>query len=126
VVKLSYSTSTLSNIDVEKSKSKLEQLMKNAEFYQNENLNLTSLAEATDLTSHQLSELINTQFGMSFSQYLREVRITKAKALLRDKPTWSILAISMEVGFKSQSNFYAAFKDLTNQSPGNYRKQFQN
>ena len=34
----------------------------------------------------------------------------------------SVGGISMEVGFKSQSSFYAAFKELTGESPGNYRK----
>ncbi|TQV72118.1 AraC family transcriptional regulator [Aliikangiella marina] len=125
-VKLSYMTSTLSKVDVDQSKAKLDELMQQANIYQNENLNLSTLAEATELTSHQLSELINTQFGVSFSQYLREVRIERAKYLLKNEPQSSILSISMETGFKSQSNFYAAFKEITGQSPGNYRKSFQN
>ncbi len=122
VVKLSYMTSTLKSVDVEESKRKLEELMQKSNIYQNENLNLSTLAEAMELTGHQLSELINTQFGVSFSQYLREVRVERAKYLLKNEPDSSILSISMETGFKSQSNFYAAFKDLTGQSPGNYRK----
>jgi len=121
-VKLSYMTSTLKSVDVDESKGKLEELMQKSNIYQNENLNLTTLAEAMELTGHQLSELINTQFGVSFSQYLREVRVERAKYLLKNEPDSSILSISMETGFKSQSNFYAAFKDLTGQSPGNYRK----
>jgi AraC-like DNA-binding protein len=28
----------------------------------------------------------------------------------------------MDAGFKSQSNFYAAFKEVTGMSPGDYRK----
>ncbi|MCW8875498.1 MAG: helix-turn-helix domain-containing protein [Kangiellaceae bacterium] len=125
VVKLSYMTSTLKSVDVTGSKSKLEELMQKSNIYQNENLNLSTLAEAMELSGHQLSELINTQFGVSFSQYLREVRVERAKHLLKNEPDSSILSISMETGFKSQSNFYAAFKDLTGQSPGNYRKSFK-
>jgi len=125
VVKLSYMTSTLKGVNIEQSKRKLEELMQQSEIYQNETLNLATLAEAMDLTSHQLSELINTEFGVSFSQYLREVRVERAKYLLKNEPDSSVLSISMETGFKSQSNFYAAFKDLTGQSPGNYRKSFQ-
>lgn len=124
-VKLSYMTSTLSKVDVEQSKSKLDELMQQANIYQNETLNLSTLADAMDLSSHQLSELINTEFGISFSQYLREVRVERAKYLLKNEPQSSILSISMETGFKSQSNFYAAFKELTGQSPGNYRKSFK-
>jgi AraC-like DNA-binding protein len=28
----------------------------------------------------------------------------------------------MDTGFRSQSSFYAAFKEVTGQSPGDYRK----
>ncbi|WP_210330474.1 helix-turn-helix domain-containing protein [Aliikangiella sp. G2MR2-5] len=125
VVKLSYSNSTLNNVDIENAKEKLEKLMQKSNIYQNENLNLSSLAEAMELSGHQLSELINTQFGASFSQYLREVRVERAKYLLKSEPKSSILSISMETGFKSQSNFYAAFKELTGQSPGSYRKSIE-
>jgi len=84
------------------------------------------VAEAMGLSSHQLSELINVQFGMSFSRYIREQRIQAAKALLAREPDSSILSISLETGFKSQSNFYAAFKEITGQSPGGYRKSLSN
>lgn len=123
VATLSYAASTLKGIDVEASLAKLKELMLSTRLYQNENLNLAMLAEAMGLSSHQLSELINVHFGMSFSRYIREQRVTAARNLLLAEPEASILAISLETGFKSQSNFYAAFKEITGQSPGDYRKQ---
>ncbi len=48
--------------------------------------------------------------------------IRAAQTLLTTEPDSSILAISMEIGFKSQSNFYAAFKEITGLAPGDYRK----
>lgn len=122
VVTQNYNKSTLTNVNIDKQLTRLEELMQQSCLYQNENLNLSKLAEALELTSHQLSELINTQYGKSFSQYLRELRIKEAKKLLLNEPNASILSISMETGFKSQSNFYAAFKDLTGMSPGAFRK----
>lgn len=121
-VKLSYTTSTLLNVDIQEQINKLEGLMSKDKLYQNENLNLSTLAEAMALTGHQLSELINTHFGTGFSNYIRGQRIEQAKLLLKNEPDSSILAISLETGFKSQSNFYAAFKELTGLSPGGYRK----
>lgn len=122
VATLSYATSTLKGVDIETSLRKLEDLMKTDKLYQNEKLNLAIVADAMELTGHQLSELINVHFGMSFSRYIRDQRIAAAKSLLANQLDSSILAISLETGFKSQSNFYAAFKEITGQSPGDYRK----
>jgi AraC-like DNA-binding protein len=37
-------------------------------------------------------------------------------------PARSILSIGMDVGFRSQSAFYAAFQEVTGQSPGDFRR----
>lgn len=120
--KLSYVATTLKDVNIQASLEKLDELIKTAKLYQNENLNLAMVAEAVGLSSHQLSELINVHFGMGFSRYIREQRVRAAKVLLSSEPDTSILAISLETGFKSQSNFYVAFKEITGQSPGDYRK----
>jgi AraC-like DNA-binding protein len=122
VATVSYASTSLKGVDIQSSLDKLETLMKTEKLYQNEKLNLSMVADAMELTSHQLSELINVHFGMSFSRYIRSQRIAAAKYLLSSQPQSSILAISLETGFKSQSNFYVAFKEITGQSPGDYRK----
>ncbi len=123
VAKARYSSSTLNDVDIEEKKRALEQLLVTEMVYQQEELSLASLAQALDLGTHQLSELINREFQVSFSRLIRQHRVAHAKRLLREQPEASILSISMEVGFKSQSNFYAAFKEITGESPGSYRQQ---
>lgn len=125
VVRLGYANTTLGRIDVDACKEKLQSLMDEAKIYQNENLSLSVLAEAMDLSPHQLSELINTEYEQSFSQFIRMKRVEAAKTLLVSEENASILSVSMEVGFKSQSNFYAAFKEITGDSPGNFRKSLK-
>jgi AraC-like DNA-binding protein len=120
--KVKYGTSTLRELDVEACLKKLHSLMTEANLYQNEDLSLGSLAESVGISSHQLSELINSRLGTGFHRYLREHRIAAAKVLLRASPSQSILSVSMETGFRSQSSFYVAFKEITGQSPGDYRK----
>jgi len=117
-----YGTSTLRDLDVDACVKKLGELMTASKAYQNENLSLSSLAEQLGISGHQLSELVNTRLGMGFSKYVRDCRVEAAKALLVAAPSQSILSISMDTGFRSQSAFYAAFKDATGQSPGDYRK----
>ncbi len=126
VVRLGYSNSTLNNIDIEACKQTLNELITVVKMYQNENLSLALLADEMKISNHQLSELINSQFDMGFSQYIRLQRVEAAKQLLKSEVDASILSISMEVGFKSQSNFYAAFKEIIGESPGNYRKSVSN
>ena len=120
--RVKYGASTLKDIDVDASLKKLDGLMTQTKLYKNEDLSLASLATEVGLSGHQLSELINTRLGMGFSRYVRECRVKAAQTLLITAPTQSILSISMDTGFRSQSSFYAAFKEVTGQSPGDYRK----
>ena len=119
--RVKYGTSTLGGIDLRASLEKLESVMANGKAYQNEDLNLSSLAADVGLTAHQLSELINSRLGMGFSRYVRERRVEAAKQLLLAAPSQSILSVSLDTGFRSQSAFYAAFKEITGQSPGEFR-----
>ena len=121
--RIKYAASTLSAIDVDTALKKLETLMVEEKIYRNEDLNLSLLAEELGISSHQLSELINSHLGMSFSRYIREQRVAAAKALLLANGKQSVLSISLDTGFKSQSSFYAAFKELTGVSPGDFRKR---
>ena len=117
-----YAASTLTRIDTAEALNRLEQAMRADRIYEDENLSLSTLAEHVGLTGHQLSELINSHLGTSFSRYVRRQRVDAAKELLVKNPQHSILSISIETGFRSQSGFYAAFRELTGQSPGEYRE----
>jgi len=120
--RVKYGASTLGGVDIPASLAKLARLMSDGKAYQNEDLSLNSLAAEIGLTTHQLSELVNSRLGMGFSRYVRERRIEAAKKLLLAAPLQSILSVSLDTGFRSQSAFYAAFKELTGQSPGDFRE----
>lgn len=121
-VQAAYAESTLKNIDKATVLTKLDALMKKDRLYTLETLNLALLAEQLELSQHQLSELINTEFQQGFSRYIRQHRIEEAKRLLIAEPTASVLSIGLSVGFNSQSNFYAAFRDIVGMPPAQYRK----
>ena len=123
VAKAVYAESTLKNIDEAATLQQLDKLIIDDKLYEQEDLKLSTLADLLELTTHQLSELVNTRLNKGFSQYIREHRINAAKRLLIDEPSASVLSIGLSVGFTSQSNFYAAFKELTGIPPGKYRKQ---
>lgn len=124
-VAASYAVSTLKKADCELLVEKLKQLLGEEKIYRDENLSLAMLAEQLELTTHQTSELINTQFNMGFSRLVREYRVEEAKKQLREEPKASVLSIGLAVGFSSQSNFYTAFREIAGETPGQFRKNLE-
>ncbi|MES2932062.1 MAG: helix-turn-helix domain-containing protein [Pseudomonadota bacterium] len=118
-----YAATTLKTVDCNQVEKKLKHMMEVDKVFTNENLNLNLVAKELELSGHQLSELINTRFGIGFSRYIREQRIAAAKRMLLEEPNASVLSIGLSVGFTSQSNFYAAFREITGDAPGQFRKQ---
>lgn len=119
-VATAYAVSTLDRVDRDHAVARLQKLM-DEQVFADETLKLSGLATMLDLSPHQLSELINTRFGVGYSRYIREHRIAAAKRMLIAEPNASVLSVGLAVGFTSQSNFYAAFREITGEVPGRYR-----
>jgi len=117
-----YAKTKLGNVNVDQSRQQLIDLMTQQRYYENENLTLSDVAGLLDITSQQLSELVNSNFGVSFPRYVREHRVEAAKKMLLAEPNSSVLSVGMATGFKSQSSFYTAFKELTGETPASFRK----
>lgn len=121
-VRAAYAVSTLNSVDCDAVLTRLDALMRDERLYTSADLGLAELSGRLDLSSHQLSELINTRLGKSFSRYLREQRVDAARVMLCDEPSASVLSVGLSVGFSSQSNFYEAFREIVGMTPGQYRK----
>lgn len=117
-----YAKSTLEKVDKPNMLAKLNTLMQDEKLSRNESLNLNALAEHSGYNNHQISELINSEFGYGVSQYIRQHRVRDARQMLKDEPDASILSIGLAAGFTSQSTFYAAFNQIEGMTPGNFRK----
>lgn len=118
-----YENSTLENVDVVAQVDTLERLMMEDHVYQDDTLSLASLAEQLDLTAHQLSELLNEHKKISFSAYIKQLRVAEAQRRLVLEPDEVILNIGLAVGFSSSSAFYSAFREVSGCPPGRFRKQ---
>ena len=62
--------------------------------------------------------------GMTFTEYLGRVRVEKAKNLLLN-PHLRISEIAYAVGFQSLTHFNRVFRELTGQSPTDFRKKLK-
>ncbi len=100
---------------------KLSDVLNTKEAYRNPDLKLGDLARLLNISSHQLSQLLNDNLHKSFSNYLNEFRIRKACELIASDADLKIEAIGYEVGYSSKSTFFAAFRKITGTTPSLYK-----
>ena len=87
-------------------------------------LNEKLLAERFGYNENYLRRRFKEEYGLTPLQYLSEVRISKAKNLLRFARKFSVGEISHQVGFVDQLYFSRFFKKHTGFSPSEYRDKF--
>lgn len=91
------------------------------ENYSDGNISLNSIAEKLYITPNYLSTLFKNEMGITFSDYLTEYRIEKAKELLRDIRI-KVYEISEAVGYTDSHYFSKIFKNMTGLTPKEYRE----
>ena len=101
--------------------------MKNEIPYLESELSLIKLSKLLNTTTHILSYVINSGFNESFYQFINKYRIEEAKKLIADPKMnhLSILGIGFKVGFNSKSVFNTVFKNMTSQTPSEFKKTNQ-
>jgi len=90
----------------------------------NSDISLEKMAENVDLNPCYFSVLFKQEVGVSFSSYLRSLRIKYAKIYLRRSLT-EIKTIAYDVGYKNISHFYCDFKRLIGFTPLEYRNKYK-
>ncbi|WP_272151461.1 AraC family transcriptional regulator [Tenacibaculum aiptasiae] len=106
-------------------KTKLFEIFKEKSLFKDHTIKLKNLAKEINVTPHQLSQFLNNNLQKSFNQYINEFRVEEAKKILKTNDSFTLEAIGYEVGFSSNTTFYAAFKKVTGSTPAKYRKQFK-
>lgn len=117
-----YSNKKISDEKADSFVFKLENLMHSEELYKNPNLKLSDLASKMNMSTHQLSQLLNDNLGKSFSTYINEYRINEACELIENDSYLKIEEIGYEVGFNSKSTFFSTFKKIKNTTPLLYKQ----
>lgn len=91
--------------------------------YKDDYLNLTLVSEKFNLSSTYLSRLLKQETGLSFVEYVTQVRLNNAIMLMKNIDL-SINEISCQVGFKTQHYFSTVFKKSLGIAPSEYRQRF--
>ena len=83
-------------------------------------ISLTQVASAVGLHPTYLSRLFKLELGKGFSEFLTDLRIEQAQALLK-KHALSIQEVSEMCGFSDISYFCRKFKSVVGVSPSAWR-----
>ena len=86
-----------------------------------EDISLESMSCQTDISPYYFSKLFKHQIGVTFIDYLTNLRIAKAKELLRN-PQLSMKEICSEVGYNNPNYFSRIFKKSTGMTPTEYKE----
>lgn len=105
--------------------ARLDAAMAKDGLYRRPELKLAEAAAALDAPASRLSQAVNAEFGLTFTEYLAGRRLAEAARLLSDpgEARTSVEAIGLMSGFRSRSAFYAAFKSRHGVSPAEYRRR---
>ena len=107
----------ITHLTVKKAKSLIN------EFYQT-GITLEEIGMKLSITPEYLGTLFHKEVGVSFSAYIRNYRIEKAKELLCGTQL-KLYEIAEQVGYSDSKYFGKVFKEATGMLPTEYRKNFQ-
>ncbi|WP_169301347.1 helix-turn-helix domain-containing protein [Pontimicrobium aquaticum] len=123
-----YSSSYLSKNDTNIRLNKILQLVEKEKRYKDPKISLNQLADELNISSKHLSQIINEQMNMNFSEFINSYRIKETTKRLSDlnNDIFTIESIALDAGFNSIDSFYRSFKRHTGLTPTDFRKTRKN
>ncbi len=118
-----YKNKPIAEEEVARLTSKLNQLMEDKKVYTDANLKLPDLASELNTLPHTLSQLLNDNLQLSFSDYVNRYRIESAKGIIQSESNLKLEVIGYQCGFNSKSTFYSAFRKVCGMTPSQFKAQ---
>ncbi len=100
---------------------RLKRLLQYVEQNYSEPISLGKAARVAAMESSYFSCYFHVKVGITFTEWLRQVRIKKAMELMKASD-FSITEVAYEVGFMSLGAFERAFKKHTRMTPREFKK----
>ena len=111
----SYSSSEIETKEISYSRAKLAQSVEYMKSNFDESLKLENLANISELSKYHFLRKFKEEFNMTPHAYLLQIRIQKAKNMLKQNKTLCDIALSC--GFSDQSHFTRVFNKIYGMSP---------
>lgn len=86
-------------------------------------IRLAEMAKVMDMNSSYFCRIFQQEIGISPHQFILQLRIEKAKQMLKQNAETSILDIAVSCGFSSQNILNRHFRKFVGTTPTQYRKE---
>jgi AraC-like DNA-binding protein len=118
-----YGKSSLNAARAEEGAQLIRSLMEAERLYAEDDLTLAALAARVGMPAGHVSQIINERMGLSFYDMVNGYRVEEAKKRLLDPEARyrKVLAVGLEVGFRSKAAFNRIFKLKTGLTPSEFR-----
>ena len=104
-------------VSMEEYKATLEQWMTTEKPYLSPDFRLLDLRQVLPLSRTYLSQMINTEYGCNFYQFVTNYRIEEAKQLMRENPEMKLQDVAEQSGFSSPTVFARVFAREVGMTP---------
>jgi len=122
-----YERSGLGDVEAGRLKESLLRVMDVEQPWKESELTLAELASRLNSTPHKLSEVLNSQMGQTFYDFVNAYRVREVQRRIKagEARSLKMLALAMDAGFASKSTFNDVFKKHTSLTPSAFRQAIE-
>lgn len=120
-----YHKSSLSSIFMKEKLPAIKKIMEDDKLFLDSNFSLDLMAQRSGLSKHHISQIINSELNCNFFDFTNRYRIEEAKRVLQESQEIKMEQLAYQLGYKSKSSFFNAFKKATNLTPSRYLMQMK-
>ncbi len=108
--------------NIDNLKAELRETIAYIEEHYRDDISLQDIASSVHMSESGFSRLFKKQTGVSYVEYVTQLRLEEAKRLLR-QPDQKVYEVSFAVGYQDSKYFSQIFRKYTGETPTEFRKR---
>lgn len=110
-------------VSVDVADDRMNQLLEEIQKNYDQQISLETLSEMSKISYYHLSRLFKKHVGVTFTNYLNQIRLMHAAEDLI-VTSQSVIKVALNSGFSNSKTFHQVFKKQYGVTPANYRKKY--